>query len=48
MWPMFNKMADDVPCEPRTNQTLVSFKTTLDLQHLMLFHDLCLYLSAVI
>ena len=24
MWPMFNKMADDLPSEPRTNQTVVS------------------------
>ena len=24
MWLMFNKMADDVPSEPRTNQTVVS------------------------
>ena len=24
MWLLFNKMADDVPSEPRTNQTVVS------------------------
>ena len=24
MWPMFNKMANDVPSEPRTNQTVMS------------------------
>ena len=33
MWLMFNKMADDVPSEP----------LTLDLQNLMVFHELCLY-----
>ena len=25
MWLMFNQMADDIPSEPRTNQTVVSF-----------------------
>ena len=24
MWLMFNQMADDIPSEPRTNQTVVS------------------------
>ena len=44
MWLMFNKMADDVPSEPRTNQTVVSL-----LDHFrppapnQVFHELCLY-----
>ena len=33
MWLMFNNMADDLPSELRTNQTVVS---------LMVFHEVCL------
>ena len=45
MWLMFNQMADDIPSEPRTDQTVVSLLEdhSLDLQHLMVFHELCLY-----
>ena len=47
VWLMFNKIADDVPSEPRTTKQQCSFQTTLDVQHLMVFHDLCQYYSAV-
>ena len=43
---MFNKMADDEPFKPRTNQTVVSFLDHFRDQLLMpvtVFNDLCLY-----
>ena len=40
---MFNKMAFDIPSEPRTNQIVVSLLDRLDLQLLMVYHELFLY-----
>ena len=42
-------MADDVTSKPSTNQTVVSYFTPLFIRRLAakLFHELCLYKSAV-
>ena len=43
MWPMFNKVADDVPSELRTNQTVVSLLDRFEPPVPNDLYELCVY-----